>query len=197
MNRVPHLRLLERIKHPPTESALVSFLWRVGAIVIFPLVLILGLGIMALAVLTSALSKLFSKRKSSFDPSSVQDSGSTNPWQPVLEQESMTLYQRNIGEIRFGPGYFALKSVPDIKALNDQTFGDWRHPIESGILLQRWNSTTKPDADLLFLDTETRTLRAIAKNIPSVLWRVESTTAKETLLICDTGRETLKYSISI
>jgi hypothetical protein len=197
MNQGPHLQLLERIKKPPSESVLVSALWRVGAIVVFPLVLILGLGVMAVLGLTTALSRVLNTRSGPPDPSGQLDRESDlNPWQPILESEDFVLYRKNIGEIRFGPGYFALRSVPEIEALNDQTFGEWTHRVEVGVLLQRWTSTTNPDTDLLLLDTKARTLRTIAKNIPSVQWRVESSSG-EILLVCDTGKETLKYSLTV
>lgn len=198
MNRGPHLQLLERIKKPPTENSAVSALWRVGSIVIFPLVLGIGFVIMAVVCLTTALNQLLNKRISRSETSSELEGPDTlNPWQVIFNGETLNLYRKNIGEVRFGPGYFELKSIPTIEALNDQTFGDWTHETEEGILLQRWNSTTIPDTDLLLLDTTARTVRIIAKNIPSVQWRVEPNPTKQILLICDTGTETLKYRLDV
>ena len=199
MNPKPHLQVLERIKKPPTEGPLASMLWRILGIIIFPIALILGAVVMAVMGLISlaqtATSAMGGGKRNYQESASSPDP--FNEWLPAIEKDGVTLYRKNIGEIRYGPGYFWLKSSPEITALNGQTFGEWMFRVDSGILLQRWNSTTEPDTDLLMVDLKTMGVRTIAKNIPSVQWEMKNDPVKGFTLTCDTGQEILRFQLAL
>lgn len=122
---------------------------------------------------------------------------SEEQWTILTSINDLKIEQKFINEIRFGPAYFELKSEPNIKSLQNKTFGDWFYRHKTGVLLQQWNSTSTPNTNLIFIDGETLELRSIKENIPSVLWTLTETEGKTHQLNCDTGREILTYKIEL
>ena len=102
-----------------------------------------------------------------------------------------------MGEIRFGPAYFSVKSESAIPGLENKLSGDWCFKCDCGVFFQQWNSTAVPDADLVYFDPDRGSVRAIEKNIPSVLWSVVERGNGLLVLNCDTGREIIKYEIEM
>ncbi|MGX9987468.1 hypothetical protein [Soonwooa purpurea] len=46
-------------------------------------------------------------------------------WSTFLNSESLNIYQKFEGEIRFGPEYLQLKTEPIIQEFNGKIFGKW------------------------------------------------------------------------
>lgn len=93
-------------------------------------------------------------------------------WAIFLNTSKITIYQRFIGEIRFGPVYLELKSEPEIEELNDKIFGDWFFRTQNGVFLQQWNSINEANTNLIYLNFHKLELKTICENIKSVFWEM-------------------------
>ena len=190
-----HIQLTDRIKKTNTSKGIANSLLRIAAIVVYPVVLVIGLFLMIMVGIFSIFQKLFSTKNKSAEV--IQDQEMNGQWSILTEQNKLKIFQRYKGEVRFGPTYLNLKSDPTINFLNDKTFGDWFFYYDKGIFLQQWNSIDKPNTNLIFIDTTTFDFKVLKENIPSVIWDIVATDAKDLQLTCDTGKELLKYHIEI
>ncbi len=118
-------------------------------------------------------------------------------WSILTNISGLNIYQKYISEIRYGPAYLNLKSEPEIDYLKNKLFGDWFFTYSNGILLQQWNSTEKPNTNLIFIGIENLEVKILKKNIPSVNWEIVETKNKTLELNCDTGKEVLSYKIEV
>jgi len=148
---------------------------------------------MLFAVIVSLFQKMFSTE--SKEKLADQEQTFTETWSVLTEQGKLKFFSKYVGEVRFGPAYLHLKSDPAIPFLTDKVFGDWFFHHDNMLLLQQWNSTDKPNTNLIAIDTMTFDTTALLQNIPSVLWDIVETEQNNLQLTCDTGSEILKYSI--
>lgn len=118
-------------------------------------------------------------------------------WSILTNSSGINIYQKYVSEIRYGPAYLNLKSEPEIDYLNNKLFGDWFFTYSNGILLQQWNSTEKPNTNLIFIGIDNLKVQVLKKNIPSVNWEIVETKDRTLELNCDTGKEVLTYKIEI
>ena len=190
-----HIKLTDRFKKPNAGNGFVNTSIRIGSIVLYPVVLVIGLFLMALVGIFSIFQKLFSTKDKSSDI--AQDYDLDGRWAILTEQNKLKIFQKYRGEVRFGPTYLSLKSEPANEFLNGKTFGDWFFYYSQGIFLQQWNSLDKPNTNLIFIDTITFDAKVLQKNIPSVMWDIVETDTKELQLTCDTGKEILNYKIEL
>lgn len=187
-----HIQLTDRLKKPQTSNRFVSGLLNVLSIVLYPIILLIGL----VTILFAAFVSLFQKEPTQTKQSTLDKEQSfTMPWSILTEQGNLKLFSKFAGEVRFGPAYLRLKSEPFIPLLTDKVFGDWFFYFDNMLLLQQWNSTDKPNTNLVGIDIMTSDTTVLLENIPSVLWDIVETEKNGLQLTCDTGTEILKYSI--
>lgn len=190
-----HIQLTDRIKRPNANNGFVNTLLRIGLIVIYPIVWVIGLLLIVLVSIFSIFQKLFSTKDKSSDI--VLDRDLNGRWAILTEQHNLKIFQKYRGEVRFGPIYLSLKSEPRNEFLNGKIFGDWFFYYGQGIFLQQWNSLDKPNTNLIFINTTTFDTKVLQANIPSVMWDIVETDTKELQLTCDSGKEILKYKIEL
>ena len=157
----------------------------------FPVMLLFGLVYIVIVIPVSIVRSLF-----------VNDAPATNQappeeWMLLTQAGQLKLWLKDIGEIRFGPGYFHLKSEPPIEYFTDKTFGDWFFHLGDGILLQEWNNVRTPDTNLVYISSETLELQVILSNVPSVQWDIVQETNGSYTLTCNTGSENLVYQVEV
>lgn len=107
-------------------------------------------------------------------------------YEPVIEENYSIYFENNefkifsiyAGEIRMGPIYLGFKSEPRILEIESGIYGDWIYETESGIYLQKWNSTKNPNTDLIFIDFKNLNVETIKSNIVSVNWKIENIDGK-------------------
>lgn len=181
-------RLISTIKLPKEGEP-----WWVVALgwLTFPFMLVIGLVLMPVIGSISLLQSLFVKDTPTANPAPPEE------WIPLTQAGPLQLWLKVKGEIRFGPGYFHLKSEPPVEYLTDKTFGDWFFHLGDGILLQEWNSTSTPNTNLLYISAETLEVQVIVSNIPSVIWDIVKETNGNYTLTCNTGSEKLVYDIEL
>ncbi len=147
---------------------------------------------MIAALPISLYQRVFSSR------AQVQVKADAHPeeeWMPFIHVGNVTLHKKHVGEIRFGPEYLSLTSVPMISGLANAIFGDWHHRTTNGLLLQKWNSTAIADADLMFLDARDHQLYTLLAHINNVNWSIEDLNNGSMLFTHDSGKVRMKYSI--
>jgi hypothetical protein len=93
--------------------------------------------------------------------------------------------------------YFDIKTDPTIPGLEDKIFGDWFYRYGQGLLLQKWNSTDKPNTTLMYLDFKDKKITKIQGSINSVIWDIVEREDKKLELNCDTGDKIVKYEIEM
>lgn len=96
-------------------------------------------------------------------------------WSIFVDSEKLKIFQKYIGEIRFGPEYIALKSNPAIDFFNNKVFGNWFYQSQKGVFLQEWNSLQKANTNLIFVHFDKLQFFIVQKNIKSVLWDMKET----------------------
>ncbi|WP_296148119.1 hypothetical protein, partial [uncultured Flavobacterium sp.] len=67
----------------------------------------------------------------------------------LVEKNNFQVFHKWVGEIRFGPELFVLKSMPRIQFLETGIYGDWSYNYKNFIFLQKWNSEKKADANII------------------------------------------------
>jgi hypothetical protein len=187
-----HIQLTERFKKSQTSNKFIGGLLNILLFVLYPIILLIGL----LTILFASIVSLFQKRQTDGKEKFLdKEQTLTVPWSILTQQGNLKIFREFAGDVHFGPTYLHLKSDPVIPILNDEIFGDWFFHFDNMLLLQQWNSTDKPDANLLCIDTLTFDANVWQQNIPSVLWDIVETAPDDLQLTCDTGSEILKYSI--
>lgn len=188
-----HIKLTDRLKKPQTTSRFVSALLNILSVALYPIILLIAL----VTVLFSAFISLFKTKSSKENKEKFinNEPSFTKTWSVLTEQGKVKIFRKFAGEVRFGPAYLHLKSDAVIPLLTDKVFGDWFFHFDNMLLLQQWNSTDKPNTNLLSIDTVTFDTNILLQNIPSVLWDIVETETDDLQLTCDTGTEILKYSI--
>jgi hypothetical protein len=88
----------------------------------------------------------------------------------LAAKNNVQVFHKWIGEIRFGPELFALKSSPKIEFLETGIYGEWSFIYKNFLFLQKWNSEKNADANIIQINTETLAVTTIKKNILSVFW---------------------------
>ena len=91
-------------------------------------------------------------------------------WSTFLNSESLNIYQKFEGEIRFGPEYLQLKTEPIIQEFNGKIFGNWFYRTSSGVFLQEWNSLQNANSNLIYIDFKKLKFITLQQNIESVFW---------------------------
>lgn len=91
----------------------------------------------------------------------------------LAEKNNVQVFHKWIGEIRFGPELFSLKSIPKIEFLETGIYGEWNFTYKNFIFLQKWNSEKNADADIIQINTETLEITIIKENILSVFWEAK------------------------
>ncbi len=91
-----------------------------------------------------------------------------------FENSELKIFSIYAGEIRMGPIFLGFKSEPRIQDIETGIYGDWFYKTDSGIYLQKWNSTKEPNADLIFIDFKNLNVQTIKSNITSVNWKIEN-----------------------
>jgi hypothetical protein len=195
MLRQINIKLIERIKKPSEGNKFLNGLLSFLTILIYPVIIIIGLVFVLCLLIISLFTNIFmSKKEKEKIDKNLKIEEQWSMWTGI---NGLTIFQKFKGEVRFGPAYLTLKSEPSIPELKNEIFGDWFFQYKNGLLLQKWNSTDKPDTDLIFIDSESLLSQTIEKKIPSVLWDIVETEDKILQLHCDTGREILTYKIEI
>ena len=189
-----HIKLTARLKKQETSNKFISGLVNVILIVLYPLVLLIGLVTMFFAALISFYQKIFTTKAHVRIVENTKSS--VEHWSIMTERDNLKILSSYAGEVRFGPVYLNLKSEPLIPFLGSKVFGEWIFYRDNILFLQKWNSTNKPNTDLVAIDTLTFEIKVIQQNIPSVLWDIVETENGNLRLTCDTGYEILKYSIN-
>src|SRR5262249_7724248 len=148
-----HIELINKIRKPHSRNAFVNGLLQIVSIILYPFALLAGLFIMLFVIIISMIQRLAST-KAQREEDKINDvltQSIEGQWTILTELNGVKLYQQYVGEFRFGPAYFKLKSNPPIASLSDTLFGDWFFSYKDGIFLQQCNSTTKADTNLIFV----------------------------------------------
>lgn len=177
------MELIDKIKIKRSDN----FFYKILIIICYPFLLIFGLIVMLFAGIISIFQKKEVEEK--------MTENTMEKWTFLAEYKNAKIFKKYLHEIRFGPAYFELKSEPENLNLNNKIFGDWFYQSENLIFLQQWNSTEKPNTNLLLFNTETNELKIIEKNLDSVLWEMKSENEENLNLICNTGYELKTYRI--
>lgn len=91
----------------------------------------------------------------------------------LAEKNKFQIFHKWIGEIRFGPELFTLKSEPKIPFLESGIYGEWSFTYKKFIFLQKWNSEKNADANIIQVNSETLEVKTIKENILSVFWEAK------------------------
>lgn len=91
----------------------------------------------------------------------------------LVEKNKFQVLNKWIGEIRFGPELFILKSIPKIQFLENGIYGDWNFTYKNFIFLQKWNSEKNADANIIQINIETLEITTVKENIYSVFWEAK------------------------
>ncbi|MFC0605847.1 hypothetical protein [Winogradskyella pulchriflava] len=195
MLRQINIQLIDRIKKPSEGNRFLNGIMSVLMIILYPIILVIGIIIMVFVGIFAFFQNLFSKPDTELELET--QSSDIEQWNILTNFSGINIYQKYISEIRFGPAYLNLKSEPKIEFLKNKLFGDWFFTYSNGILLQQWNSTEKPNTNLIFIGIDNIEVQVLEKNIPSVNWKIVETKNKTLELNCDTGKEVLTYKIEI
>ncbi len=193
MLRQINIELINRMRKPKEGNSFLNGMISILIFILYPIIIVVGIIIMSILGIFAFFQRLFSK------PDFEIESQSTDieQWNILTNFNGINIYQKYVNEIRFGPAYLNLKSEPEIDYLNNKLFGDWFYTYSKGILLQQWNSTEKPNTNLIFIEIENLKIQVLEKNIPSVNWEIVETKDRTLELNCDTGKEVLTYKIEI
>ncbi len=197
MLRQINIQLIDKIKKPIEGNRILNGVMNVLVIILFPIILIAGIIIMVFVGIFAFFQKLLSKPKTKLELGLETESTKVEQWNILTNFSGINIYQKYVSEIRFGPAYLNLKSEPKIDFLESKLFGDWFFTYSNGILLQQWNSTEKPNTNLIFIGIDNREVQVLEKNIPSLNWKIVETKDKTLELNCDKGKEVLTYKIEI
>ena len=119
-------------------------------------------------------------------------------WELMVKHGYTKIMQKECFEVQFNSkdeyGYLYLKAEPDIPALNDKIYSGWVFCIEEGVFLQQLDSTEQPISSLIFINTRTRNVECLLKDIPCVDWIIKKD-GNEFQLSCATEKEILKYTV--
>ena len=190
-----HIKLVSHFWEVKTSNKFIGRLSTFLIIITFPLILGAGLVILFFVFLFSSFQKLKARKQ---QPKSLpRDAEDITPWLIIATSETLKVYGKYAGEIRFGPVYVHLKSTPEIHFLQDKIFGDWSFCYNNCIFLQKWNSLDKPNTHLIAIDVITLEVAVLLQNIPAVQWQMEVKLPNNLQLICNTENETLIYSVQL
>tara|TARA_B100000809_G_C15088072_1_gene512168 strand:+ start:659 stop:1252 length:594 start_codon:yes stop_codon:yes gene_type:complete len=193
MLRQINIELIDKIRKPKEGNRFWNGMISVLVFILYPIIIVVRIIIMLLAGILAFFQSLFSKSDLELAPVTTE----VEQWSILTNINGLNIYQKYISEIRFGPAYLNLKSDPEIDYLKNKLFGDWFFTYSNGILLQQWNSTEEPNANLIFIGIENLKIKVLKKNIPSVNWKIVETKYETLELNCDTGKEVLTYKIEI
>lgn len=193
MLRQINIELINKIRKPAVGNRFLNAILNLLMLVLYPLIITIGIVIMLFSGIISLFQRLTAKTDFEIEPEPTE----IEQWNILTNINGLNIYQKYVGEIRFGPAYLNLKSEPKIDYLESKLFGDWFFTYSNGVLLQQWNSTEKPNSNLIFIGIDNLTVLVLEKNIPSVLWKIVETKDKDLELNCDTGKEILTYKIEI
>ncbi|MGS2727937.1 hypothetical protein ACU8DI_15130 [Psychroserpens sp. BH13MA-6] len=163
--------------------------------ILYPIILVVGIIILVFVGVFAYFQRLFSKTENEMELQT--QSTDIEQWNILTNFSGVNIYQKYVSEIRFGQAYWELKSEPRIPFLENKFFGDWFFTYSNGILLQQWNSTEKPNTNLIYIGINNLEALVLEKNIPSVIWKIVETKDKTLELNCDTGKDVLTYKIEI
>ena len=195
MLRQINIQLIDRMRKPKEGNRFLNGVMSVLMLILYPIILIVGIIIMVFVGIFAFFQRLFSKSETELELET--QSTDIEQWNILTNFSGINIYQKYVSEIRFGPAYLNLKSEPKIEFLENKLFGDWFFTYSNGILLQQWNSTEKPNTNLIFIGIDNSEVQILERNIPSVNWEIVETKDKTLELNCDTGKEVLAYQIEI
>ena len=138
MLRQINIQLIDKIKKPIEGNRILNGIMNILVIILFPIILIVGIIIMMFIGIFAFFQKLFSKPETKLELET--ESTQIEQWNLFTNLSGLNIYEKYVGEIRFGPAYLNLKSKPKIEFLENKLFGDWFFTYSNGILLQLWNS---------------------------------------------------------
>jgi len=156
------LTLMPKIK-PKTGSAIIDVFLNILIIIMYPLILIGGLLVMAVAWLLSLFQKPINKPD-------IQTIANADEWRIFLTDPKVTLYQKFEGSLPWDSGdYLQIKSDPEIEILKDKLFGDWCFKAFNGIFLQQWHDKKALNCSLIFIDANLK-VTEVKDNIQGKNW---------------------------
>ena len=177
------MELIDKIKIKRSDN----IFYKIVIVIIYRFLLTFGLIIMLFTGIISIFQKKEIEEK--------QTENTMEKWTFLAEYKNVKILKKYLHEIRFGPAYFELKSEPKNLNFNNKIFGDWFYESENLIFLQQWNSTEKPNTNLVLFNAETNEMKIIEKNLDSVLWEMKNENEENLNLICNTGYEIKTYRI--
>lgn len=143
---------------------------KIFIIISYPVVLIFTIFIAIYIIIRSYFSS--SKVTTEYEPETKES------YSIYFENSKLKILSIYAGEIRMGPIYLEFKSEPRIQDIETGIYGDWFYKTDSGIYLQKWNSTKEPNTDLIFIDFKNLNIQTIKSNIKSVNWKIENIAGK-------------------
>jgi hypothetical protein len=193
MIRKINIELIDRIRKPKEGNRFLNGLISILMLIFYPMIIAVGIVIMLFVGIFAFFQRLLLKPRLEIESTTTE----IERWNILTNISGLNIFQKYVGQIRFGPAYLNLKSEPEIDYLKNKPFGDWFFTYSNGILLQQWNSTEKPNTNLIFIGINNLEVQVLEKNIPSINWEIVETRDKTLELNCDTGKEVLTYKIEI
>ena len=176
------MELIKKIKIKTQDN----FVLKILLTLVYPIILFIGIILMIFVWITS----IFQSKKT-VDKVIIKE----EEWTYFAEYETTKIQKKYLSEIRFGPAYFSLKSEPNIYDFKNKIFGDWFFKFQNFLFLQQWNSTDKPNTNLLVIDFKKKSIKSLENNLNSVLWEMKNEDDGNLNLICNTGYEIKTYQI--
>lgn len=171
-----------------------SFQWILN-IIFIPiswLIFLIAIPVAIIIGIAGTIQSWFTKK----EESTYVDPAPYEAWHIFRGNGKLKIWQRYAGQVRFGPSYYHLKGEPDMPYFKNRIFGDWSFPTRSGMLLQEWTNTKKPETNLIHINEDTFEIEILEQQIPAVIWSAVRTVDGTIQLSCDTGTKIMEYSVT-
>lgn len=112
-----NIELIDRIRKPIEGTRILNGIINVLIFVLYPIILIVGILIMLFIGGLSFFKRLFSIPDGETKPQQVKTEklSQIDQWNLFTNLTNLKIYEKYIGEVRFGPAYLKLKSEPKIE----------------------------------------------------------------------------------
>jgi hypothetical protein len=174
-------------------------LYKVLAIVLFPLILVVGLIIILFAGLLSIWQTITSTKeeREKNKQEKIRLEGLKTNWGFFYKNDKVKIEEQLAGSLPRDSGdYLHLRSTPTIPYLTQKIFGDWFLVDFDGIFLQKWNNTNDINCDLIFVEFASLNVAVIKAKIPSKDWTTEKLDKNEIKFTFMTENEDLIFLVT-
>ncbi len=130
------IKEIKKLRLPKTESSLLNLLLYSVAVILTPLIILLGLVFMLVVLVSSAYDRIIGNRVYTNEQETL-DIMNPDVWTVLIRHNNTVVFIKYAGEVRFGPPYFYIKTEPATMA-SGNIYGDWFYVFKNSIFLQQW-----------------------------------------------------------